>query len=138
MPYDASELWRFLPVGYALTVLLETPVLWFGLSPGHRPARRLVAAAWLTACTYPIVVLVLPPTMEAAWGRTAYVAVAETFAPVAECLLFWLAFGASSTQPRGGDESPATTNLARDLAAVVAANLTSFLVGGWLVSLAGL
>ena len=35
----------------------------------------------------PIVVLVLPPLLWQPFGRTWYLVVAETFAPVAECLL---------------------------------------------------
>ena len=52
------ELWRFLPFGYLLTIAIETPILLFGLSPHHPKRRRLLAGVWLTACTYPIVVLV--------------------------------------------------------------------------------
>src|SRR5262245_42401925 len=85
--------WRFLVLGYLLTIAIETPILLVGLSRGHSLARRLFAGAWLTACTYPIVVLVLPlvisPLFEShETSDWVYLAVAETFAPVAECLLF--------------------------------------------------
>src|SRR5687768_12910349 len=83
-----GDLWAFLPLGYALTVALETPVLFFGLSPIHSRARRLAYGFWLTACTYPIVVLALT---QLDWPRWQYLAVAETFAPLAECLLFYAA-----------------------------------------------
>jgi hypothetical protein len=56
-------------------------------------------------------------------GRGAYLAVAETFAPVAECLLFWLAFGRRQELFR--------PSMYRDFAAIVAANLASFLLGVW-------
>ncbi len=56
MELTAEELWAFLPWGYLLTVLIEIPILLFGLSSSHRPAKRLIAGFWLTACTYPIVV----------------------------------------------------------------------------------
>jgi hypothetical protein len=108
-----GELWAWLPLGYAVTVLVETPVLAAGLSPRHPLRRKLLAGVWLTACTYPIVVLVLPLVIE---SRGAYLAAAETFAPAAECALFRLAFGARETSWR-------------DLAAIVAANLASFLAG---------
>src|SRR5215216_4416729 len=113
-----EDLWRFLLFGYLLTVAVETPVLVLFLSKRHALRRRLFAGLWLTACTYPVVVLVLPP-LFAESSRALYLAVAETFAPAAECLLFYLAFGG-----RGSDD------LAwRDFAAVVAANLLSFLAG---------
>ena len=113
-----EDLWRFLLFGYLLTVALETPVLALLLSKHHTPRRRLFAGLWLTACTYPVVVLVLP-VVFAGSSRALYLAVAETFAPAAECALFYLAFG--------GKGSEGVTR--RDLAAIVAANLFSFLVG---------
>src|ERR1044071_1290522 len=89
---NPEDLWRFLLVGYLLTVAVETPVLVLFLSKRHALKRRLFAGLWLTACTYPVVVLVLPP-LFADSSRALYLAVAETFAPAAECLLFYLAFG---------------------------------------------
>jgi hypothetical protein len=108
------ELWRFLPVGYLLTIAIETPVLFFGLSPHHSNRRRIIAGLWLTACTYPIVTLVLP-LLLIDYSRGFYLLIAETFAPVAECLLFWLAFGKDATW--------------RDFAVIVIANVASFLAG---------
>jgi hypothetical protein len=108
------ELWRFLPVGYLFTIAIETPILFFGLSPQHSKARRIAAGVWLTACTYPIVVLVLPLLMMNQ-SRTIYLLVAEVFAPLAECLLFWFAFG---KETRG-----------RDFVVIVIANVASFLLG---------
>ena len=119
-PYDAAELWRFLPLGYGLTVLLEMPVLLLGLSPRHSWGRKIFAGFWLTACTYPIVTLVLPLLFPPD-ARALYLLVAETFAPVAECLLFWLAFGKSETA-----RAPA---MRRDFIAIIIANLASFGVG---------
>ena len=113
-----EDLWRFLLLGYLLTVAFETPVLALFLFRHHPPRRRLFAGLWLTACTYPVVVLVLPP-LFADSPRALYLAVAETFAPAAECALFRLAFGWEGS---GG----ATW---RDFAAIVAANLLSFLAG---------
>jgi hypothetical protein len=118
---DTSALWYFLPVGYLLSVLIETPVLVAALSARHALGRRLFAGLWLTACTYPVVALVLPPLLEMSAGRAAYVAVAETFAPVAECALFWAAFGARAESWR--------PSMWRDFAAIVLANLASFGAG---------
>ena len=115
-----NELWRFLPLGYLLTILIETPILVAGLSPEHPLKRKIAAGIWLTACTYPIVVLVLPVVM-AEQSRTVYLLVAETFAPVAECLLFWIAFGRHGTGM--------TKSTWRDFIAIVIANLASFGAG---------
>jgi hypothetical protein len=115
-----DQLWQFLPLGYLLTILIETPVLVVGLSPRHPLSRKLLAGIWLTACTYPIVTLVLP-LLFAPDRRGSYLIVAETFAPVAECLLFWLAFCKR-------DEARSLA-LWRDLIAIIIANLASFGVG---------
>ena len=114
------ELWRFLPLGYLLTISIETPILFFGLSPQHPKSRRIAAGFWLTACTYPIVTLVLP-LLLANQSRATFLLVAETFAPVMECVLFWLAFGTPAERGR--------RSMWRDFAAIVVANLASFLVG---------
>lgn len=115
-----NELWRFLPLGYLLTILIETPVLFLGLSKRHPPGRKILAGIWLTACTYPIVTLVLP-LLFVNFSRATFLVVAETFAPVAECILFWLAFGKET--------EVGTNSMWRDFGVIVAANLASFAVG---------
>jgi hypothetical protein len=122
-----SELWRFLLIGYPLTILIETPVLLIGLSKRHSLRRRLFAGVWLTACTYPIVVLVMP-LVFALSSRTVYLAVAETFAPIAECILFWCAYGKA--------EAVGKRSMWQDLATIVIANLASF-VGGEILNAFG-
>ena len=117
---DEEQLWLFLPLGYALTVAIELPVLWFALSRRHAPRVRLTAGFWLTAVTYPIVVVVMPLWLWPTYSRNAYLAVAETFAPVAECLLFYLAYLRSLPS-----DPPATR---RDFFAIIVANLASFLL----------
>ena len=54
-------------------------------------------------------------------SRTIYLIVAETFAPVAECVLFWLAFG--------DDAQVGKASMWRDFGAIIVANLASFLGG---------
>ena len=115
-----SELWRFLPLGYLLTILIETPILLIGLSKRHPFRRRLLAGIWLTACTYPIVVLVLP-LLFADSSRALYLVVAETFAPVAECVLFWLAYGKA--------EEVGKRSMWQDFCVIVTANVASFVAG---------
>lgn len=114
-----GDLWRFMLIGYPLTIAIETPILLLGLSPRHRFARRLFAGIWLTACTYPVVVVALGPLRE--HSNTWYLIVAETFAPVAECILFWLAFGERAQRWR--------RSMWWDFAAITLANVTSFAVG---------
>ena len=115
-----SDLWRFLVIGYPFTILIETPILLIGLSKRHSFKQKLFAGVWLTACTYPIVVLVLPLIL-ANVSRTVYLSVAETFAPVAECVLFWLAYGKA--------EELGTRSMWQDFATIVIANLASFIGG---------
>jgi hypothetical protein len=118
---DTTDLWVFLPIGFAVTVLVEAAVLLPGLSARHPFGRRLFACLWLNACSYPIVVLVLPLLINTAEHRAAYLWVAETFAPACECTLFWAAFGTRAEWLR--------PSMWRDFAAIIAANLASFGVG---------
>jgi hypothetical protein len=124
------QLWDFLLFGYLFSIAIETPILLLGLSPRHSYPRRLFAGVWLTACTYPIVVLVLPLCIPTPEHQTLYLVVAETFAPVAECALFWAAFG---TRAEWGHWS-----MFRDFLVITLANLGSFGGGellrdlGWL------
>jgi hypothetical protein len=113
-------LWFFLPIGYLTTILIETPILIFGLSPKLSLKQKLLCGVWLTACTYPIVVLVLPAIFFD-YSRNLYLIVAETFAPVGECFFFWLAFR--------GKGLLETNDWIRSLIAIVLANLASFGIG---------
>ncbi len=65
-------------------------------------------------------VLVLPLSLPATWPRWGFLLVAETFAPLAECLLFWFTWRNEIPDRRSGW---------RDMAAIVAANLASFSLG---------
>jgi len=135
---ETSELWAFLPIGYAITVLIELPILYFGLSKRHSIKKRIVLGFWLTACTYPVVVLVLPTLMVGA-SYLAYLAVAEVFAPLAECLLFRLVDTPSTDSDLSVDPTHEQSPLSRrrDYITIVAANLASFLLGLLLTNLAG-
>src|SRR5262245_44878160 len=118
-----DHLWMFLPIGYLVTILIETPVLVVGLSPKVTLKQKLLCGIWLTACTYPIVVLVLPTLLMDYFGfsRPFYLLIAEVFAPVGECFIFWLAFRRSELLTRG--------DWNRCFVAIVLANLASFLLG---------
>jgi len=112
-----NELWYFLPIGYLFTIAIETPILVLGLSPKVSFGQRLFCGAWLTACTYPIVVLVLPAIFFDQ-SRALYLFVAETFAPVGECFLFWLVFRSKGLLD--------AADWTRCLVSIVIANLASF------------
>jgi hypothetical protein len=114
------DLFYFLPFGYLFTILIETPVLIFGLPKPVTFKQRVLCGIWLTACTYPIVILVLPAIFFEG-SRAAYLLVAEAFAPVAECALFWLAF-----RKRVG---LTTVRWVQAFAAITLANLASFGLG---------
>lgn len=114
------DLWLFLPVGYLLTILIETPVLLLGLPSTLSFRQKMLCGIWLTACTYPIVVLVLPAIFFG-MPRWQYLSVAETFAPLAECLIFWMAFRSKGLLDSSG--------WMRSFVVIVIANLASFGVG---------
>lgn len=120
MTTSTEFLWKFLPVGYLLTILIETPILFLFLPSKVTTKEKLFCGAWLTACTYPIVVLVLAPLLMDQ-SRPIYLLVAETFAPVAECTLFWAAF-------RRRAEFVGREWIVA-FAAIVGANLASFAAG---------
>ena len=115
-----GELWLFLPIGYLFTILIETPILLMGLPSKVSVKHRLLSGVWLTACTYPIVILVLP-TIFFGQPRWAYLAVAETFAPIAECVIFWLAFRSRV--------SMTALEWVRSFVVITIANLSSFGLG---------
>ena len=114
-----SGLGKFFPIGYLATTLIETPIVTAGLPRAFSLKQRIFSGIWLTACTYPIVVLFLPALMQG-MGRSVYLFVAEIFAPAAECILFWLAF-------RGKPLSSARWMWS--FAVIAAANVASFAIG---------
>jgi hypothetical protein len=118
---DQPHYLLMMAAGYFFSISIETPILIALLSSRHPIKHKLFAGFWLTACTYPILWLVLPQLIDPNAHRDLYLAVGETFVPIAECLLFWLAFG--RTEPR--------SRLAtlQDMAVVVLANLASFGLG---------
>lgn len=116
-----TDYWQSMLRGYLLTVLIETSVLWWGLSPRHPSHVRVWAGVWLTAGTYPFVWLVFPPLFPAG-ERGWYLLTAEIFAPACEAWMFWGAFVRHRVAPDGAA-------MRRDMLAIVAANLCSFVVG---------
>jgi hypothetical protein len=126
MPSTEGLLAFFLP-GLLLTIAIETPILLLGLSSRHTLREKLTAGVLLTACTYPQVVLVMPELLWLPFGYEVYIAIAETFAPLAECVIFYLLWIRPSASPAS------TANNLRDFAAITVANLASWLGGGLIV-----
>lgn len=115
-----SDLLRFFPIGYLITVLIETTVLIFGLTAKLSLKQKILCGLWLTACTYPIVVLVLPMLFYGS-SRAAYLFVAESFAHFGECVIFWLAFKHQTDFTKA--------DWMRSFIAILAANFLSFTIG---------
>lgn len=125
---DVARLWAFLPIGYLTTIVIETLVLLPGLSLHHPMSRRLISGVWLTACTYPIVVLVMPIVFGADLSSSrywTYVLIAEIFAPAAECILFWYVFH----RDKAWRAASRRRDRVRDYAAIIIANVASFGAG---------
>jgi hypothetical protein len=136
----AADYLRLMLVGYCLTVAVELAVLLVLLSRRHSLRVRVFAGVWLTACTYPVVWLVLPPLFDGQ-PRWLYLLVAETFAPVAECAIFWFAFVRPLPPVEVVDEEEINEltfdrrATVRDFVAITLANLCSFGVGEVLIVL---
>jgi hypothetical protein len=113
--------------GYVLSVAVETPVLLACLSRRHPLQDRLFAGVWLTACSYPVVSLVIPLIIDPRQYWIPYLCIAETFAPLSECIVFWLAFGEKAEWGR--------RSFYQDMGAIVLANLCSFATGLWFPNL---
>ena len=106
---------NFFLVGLTLTILLEFPFYFYGLEP-RRPARqRRLICLLANLVSYPVVIFILPGFFS---SYNAYLAVAETFAPLSEIL--WLQVVAGPVTRREG-------------LAIIAANLFSWLFGSWLL-----
>lgn len=114
---NANEAWMFLTFGYVATVAIELPILYFGLHAKHSVTQRLSAGFLLTAFTYPMVVLVFPVVTQP-FGRLTYLAVAETFAPIAEVAFFRLLI-----------DQPILSRPDRDAVVITLANILSFVTG---------
>ena len=121
--------WQQMLIGYLITIAIETPVLVVGLSARHSLGVRLFSGVWLTACTYPILWLTLPQIIspDPDQSRWLYLAVGETLVPIAECALFWLAFGSRAALWK--------RSMWQDLITITIANLTSLGIGEGLIYL---
>lgn len=108
---------------FVQTILIEGVILLVGLSRRHSIGRRLFAGVWLTACTYPLLWLVLPTIISMQQHRALYLIVGETFVPIAECAIFWFTFDRGRATQR---------EVIRDMLVIAVANLASFGLGEWM------
>lgn len=115
-----ASVWLLVICGYLLTVSIEIPILLTGMARKHGVKETIINGLFLTAFTYPVVVMVLPAAFSVMEinNRWLYLAVAESFAPIAEVLFFRFLIG-----------KPLTSSIDRDAIIVVIANLASFLLG---------
>ncbi|MEZ6129057.1 MAG: hypothetical protein R3C59_10260 [Planctomycetaceae bacterium] len=119
-PWTLVELLQFLLLGFAATVTVEIPFLFFGLSARHSAADKIVVGLLLTAFSYPIVILVIPGLLTIAriQSRLAYIIIAESYAAIVEiAFLRYLVRTRIAARPD------------RDAVAVLFANLCSFGIG---------
>lgn len=112
----------FFFIGYLATVVLEAIILIPFLSSRHSLKIKLVSCALLTAFTYPFVVFFFPKLILDTFGELFYVLIAETFAPFAECVLFCIIIKKSY-------KKLCCLSTIRDFAAIIFANIFSFLIG---------
>ena len=106
---DPYALLLFFPMGYLATVALEAPWLLLGLSKDRTIAQRIIASFWLTACTYPVVAVVLPLLLSRSLNYWGYLVVAEGFAILTECSLYHYAFRSIHASSRHQDTIVITT-----------------------------
>jgi len=83
-----NELWRFFPLGYLFSILIETPILPSVCRRGNRSGAECSPESG-SRPHLSIVVLVMPLAFPSA-SRTVYLIIAELLRG-AECALFWLA-----------------------------------------------
>jgi len=107
---------RVVFAGWALAAPIEAAVLFVGLDRAHSRLVRCMVGPASTACTYPILVLVVPAWVDPSRHFAAYGAVGEGIVIALECALFLLAVGRRASA-------------LRDCLAIVAANAASFAAG---------
>ncbi len=121
-----DALWEFLLPGYLVTIAIETPVLLLCLSKRHSTKEKILAGISLTAFTYPFVVLIFPVLLWEPFGRLTYLIIAEIFAPVAECLLFYWLWIRLNEEKKVSIPFLNRPNM-QDFSCIILANLCSFI-----------
>lgn len=84
--------WAFYLPFFGMTLLLESPIYFFGLSALSK-LKRIQAILLVNLATHPIIFYAFPEVlsrMSATYGT--YLLAAEIFAPVVEALILWKGF----------------------------------------------
>jgi hypothetical protein len=114
----------FFLIVYLVVVLVDAPILLFGLSSAHSRPLRVLTALWVAACALPLAVfipgVILAPgnTLSFVLGAIAGLVIAAT---VIESALYWAFF-------RRGERSK-DVSVRRDVSAIIGANLAVIALG---------
>jgi hypothetical protein len=119
----SPAVWVFLIIGYLATVAIEAPVLIAGLSTQRSRQARIAAAFWLTACTYPVVVLTLPAIAGSSNDWVTSLLLAEVVVACGKSCSGGMMCG---RQLIGGPQ--------RDDLVILVANILSAALGQWLLT----
>jgi hypothetical protein len=122
----------FFLVVYLILVLLDAPILLFGLSGAHSRLLRLLAALWVAACAFPLGAFI-PGVILTRTNTFSFVLAVVTglviAAAVIEGALYWIFY---KRRQRSKEVS-----LRRDVTAIIAANLVAIAMGRVIWGLGG-
>jgi len=114
----------FFLIVYLVLVLLDAPILWFGMSRAHSRPRRLLAALWVGVCGLPLAVFIPGVILTSTNTLPFVLAVVGGLviaAVVIEGALYWAFF-------KYGERSK-DVSVRRDVAAIIGANLAVIAMG---------
>ncbi len=107
-------------LGLCSTLLIETLILYFGLGKEYDGRSKVLIGCLLSLATFPIVNLLIPIWLNPETMLFAYCWISETFAFLAECLLFVFIFSKKRSTK---------SQLAVNCAIIFLANVASFTYG---------
>jgi hypothetical protein len=131
---NTQIVWRVLLLGYCLFVAIELPIFLLALSARNDRRQRIFSALWLTACSFPLVILVMPAFIDMFvpkdWHGPVNTMQIALITPIVECLLFWML-----TRPLDEPNSPQVSQAEwiHDLFVIVFANVLSFFAWWYIV-----
>jgi len=120
---NTTAMLLFLASGYLATVAIEAPLLVAFLPSRYSLRTRIGCGFWLTACTYPVVVLVMPNIANGPFSWSVTLLVTEIWVALTEVALLRAVAGRRLL-----------ASFRREDGVVIVANLASFLAGELFVS----